>query len=54
MKDYTAQARRSGWNLKAIAERWGMTPGGLNAIASNPKRRDWDALAGLPVKEVPK
>lgn len=51
MNDFTAQAKAKGWAMKAIAERWGVTPRRMSQIAANPKQKDWDALAGLPSKK---
>lgn len=48
MTKFTTVARAKGWPMKAIAERWGITPRQMSNIAANPKQRDWDALEGLP------
>ena len=48
MNDYTAKAKAKGWSMKAIADRWGVTPRRMSQIAADPKQKDWDALEGLP------
>lgn len=48
MNEFTAKAKAKGWSMKAIAERWGVTPRRMSQIATEPKQKDWDALEGLP------
>lgn len=48
MNEFTEQAKVKGWSMKAIAERWGVTPRRMSQIAADPKQKDWDALTGLP------
>jgi len=48
MNEYTKQAKAKGWSMKAIAERWGVSPRQISNIAGDPKKKDWDALNGLP------
>jgi hypothetical protein len=52
MSDYAKAARAKGWTIKALAERWGLTPRRLNQIGKEPTQRDWDALAGVPNRFV--
>lgn len=48
MNEFTAKAKAKGWAMKAIAERWGVSPRRMSQIAAEPKQKDWDALMGLP------
>ena len=41
-------AEKKGWQLKDIAERWGVTPRQLSRVANAPKQKDLDAVRGLP------
>lgn len=43
-------AAAKGWRLNEIAQRWGILPRQMSRISTDPKQRDWDALAGLPRK----
>ncbi len=55
MNKFTEQAKAKGWTMKAIAERWGVSPRQMSNVAASPKQKDWDALEGLPAlgaKEV--
>ena len=53
MHEFTKQLKAKGWKAKALAERWGVTPRQMTSIAAKPKRRDLDALNGLPnLKEL--
>ncbi len=55
MNKFTKQAKEKGWSMKAIGERWCVSPRQMSNIAAKPKQRDWDALEGLPAlgaKEV--
>ena len=45
---FTIEARRRGWKMREIADRWGVSRRQLGNTAKSPKQRDWDALAGLP------
>ena len=54
MSAYMKAARAKGWARDALAERWGITPRRLSQIAKAPTQWDWDALAGLPVREPKK
>jgi len=47
---FTAEAKRRGWKMKAIAIRWGISPRQMSRIAKKPSQRDLDALNGLPLK----
>jgi len=48
MNDFTEKAKAKGWRMKAIAERWGVSPRRMSQIAAEPKQKDWDAINGLP------
>ena len=51
MNEFTKQAKAKGWPMKAIAERWGVSPRRMSQIAAEPKQKDWDALNGLPSRK---
>lgn len=46
--EYSKALRSKGWTAAAVAERWQMSHQGISKIASQPTKRDWDALAGIP------
>jgi lambda repressor-like predicted transcriptional regulator len=48
--DFTLAVKDKGWQMKKVAERWGVTPRQLSRIAAAPKQIHWDAIAGLPEK----
>ena len=48
MKSYTTAAKAKGWKLTELAQRWGITSRQMSNISSKPKKRDWDALEGVP------
>jgi transposase-like protein len=48
MYEYTRSLRNKGWDFKKLSERWKVTVRTINRIASAPKPKDLDALAGLP------
>jgi len=53
MNNFTSKAKAKGWPMKAIAERWGVTPRRMSQMAAEPKQKDLDALEGLPnLKDV--
>lgn len=47
MRNFKEEAKRKGWTLKELAERWGVTPRQMTNVAKNPKQKDWDALESL-------
>ena len=50
MTPFVRAIRQRGYTAKEVAARWNITPRAISRIASHPRQRDWDALAGLPVK----
>jgi hypothetical protein len=46
----TEAIKAKGWKSKDVAARWGILPHSLSIVARNPKQKDWDAVAGLPLK----
>lgn len=49
--DFSRELHEKGWNLKQLAEYWGMSYSNAVAIARNPKVRDWNALHTIPPSE---
>ncbi len=47
---FTKILKEKGWRLKDVAARWGIQPRQMSNVAKSPKQRDWDAVAGLPLK----
>lgn len=43
-------ARRKGWRLVDIGERWGVSERQMSRIANRPTQKDLDAVNGLPNK----
>lgn len=41
-------AQKKGWLLEDIAKRWDISVRQMSRVANNPKRRDLDAVSGLP------
>ncbi len=50
MTDFVKALRLKGWSAKEVAARWGVTPRRISQIGEKPRRKDLDALAGLPDK----
>ncbi len=48
MHEFTRHVKEKGWTNKKISRRWGITERQMTSIAAKPKKRDWDALAGIP------
>lgn len=46
-------ARKKGWTLVEIGERWGLSERAMSRKASAGKQIDLDAVNGLPVKGEP-
>lgn len=53
-KPFKLIARKKGWLLEDIAERWGISVRQMSRIANNPKQKDLDAVSGLPEPKNPK
>jgi len=45
---FKEEAKAKGWKMKDLAQRWEVGTRQMTNIAANPRRRDWDALDGLP------
>lgn len=41
-------AKGKGWLLEDIANRWGISVRQMSRVANNPKKKDLDAVNGLP------
>lgn len=54
MTDFVNQLRVKGWTAQELAKRWGVTPRQLSRIAAAPKQIHWDALSGIPDKNLNK
>lgn len=52
MTEYVKALRAKGWSAQDLAERWGVSPRRISQIGNAPTQKDWDALAGLPNKNV--
>ncbi len=50
MNKFTEKVKAKGWSMKAIGERWGVTPRRMSQIAGAPKQKDWDAMEALPYR----
>jgi len=48
MSAFKKAARKKGYRLIDLAERWGITPRQMSRIAAKPTKRHIDALRGLP------
>jgi len=48
MTEFHLIARKKGWRLVDIGERWGVKERQMSRIANNPTRKDLDAVEGLP------
>lgn len=49
-KEFHKKAKEKGWLLEEIAVRWGISVRQMSRVANNPKRKDLDAVNGLPEK----
>lgn len=50
-KIFHQAAKERGWLLEEVAARWGISIRQMSRVANNPKRRDLDAVNGLPDKK---
>jgi len=51
MTDFHKIARKKGWTLVEIGQRWGVSERQMSRIANNPSKKDLDAAQGLPIRE---
>jgi len=53
MTEFKKSLEAKGWTLKELCDRWGIKDRQMYNVAKTPRRRDWDAVAGLPNRKGP-